>query len=527
MAREVKQMPQAADAEPKPSQSRAGILALGLLLLGTPAFADDLTQGATYHADAARSGNFVAAGLTWASAATMHRDTSFGGAFAGIAKDQPLYWRAPGATHGIVVLGTDQDVIQAFDSVTGAPVWSAKLGTPFTQSVPHCGTPRSVGVLGTPVIDPSAGILYALDSAKDSSGADQYAIWAISLTNGAAQPGWPLILAPAIAKLGLTFTPVIQDQHTSLALVGGRIYAGFAANHGDCGNYHGWIVGIDPATAAVTGAWESRATRAGVWSEGGVVTDGTDLFFTTGNGTEPKAWLDGDAVFRLPTTLAHVTSTKDYFVAPNFEALDKADLDLGGTSPLPVDVPLAGGGAAQWLVQIGKDGTVYVLDRANLGGIGGSLLQQSVVQLPEITAPAVFPVSGGLIMAFNGVGTNCPAPVSSPLLIALSLRAQPGPSLRTQWCAELKISGNPSGSAVPIVTTTDGTTDPIVWITAPAGDERLHGFRGDTGAVLFNGGGKGDGMAGLQRHSSILVAEGRLFIAGAGQLYAFDYTPGL
>ncbi len=529
MATQVKQMLERANTRSKATRLRAGMLALCLLSLlrSAPAAASDLSQGATYHADAARSGNFVAAGLTRASAATMHRDTSFGGAFAGIAKDQPLYWRAPGATHGIVVVGTDQDVIQAFDSVTGAPVWSAKLGTPFTRSVPHCGPPRSVGVLGTPVIDPNAGILYALDSAKDSSGADQYAIWAISLANGTAEPGWPLILAPAIAKLGLTFTPIIQDQHTSLALVGGRIYAGFAANHGDCSNYHGWVVGIDPATAKVTGAWESRATRAGVWSEGGVVSDGTSLFFTTGNGNEPKRWLDGDAVFRLPVSLAHVSSTKDYFVAPNFEALDKADLDLGGTSPLPVDVPLTGGGSAQWLVQIGKDGNAYVLDRANLGGIGGSLLVQNVAQLPEITAPVVFAASGGLTIAFSGVGTNCPAPVGSPLLIALTLTAQPGPSLRTQWCAGPKTSGNPSDSAVPIVTTTNGTANPIVWVTAPGGDQRLHGYRGDTGATLFNGGGKGDSMAGLQRRSSILVAEGRLFIAASGRLYAFDYTPGL
>lgn len=523
-------MPDAAHARLKSTQSRTGLLALCVLpLLGSvPALADDLSQGATYHANAARSGNFVAPGLTWASAATMHRVQSFGGAASGIIKAQPLYWRAPGAAHGMVVVATDQDLIQAFDSMTGAPLWSATFGTPDTQPVPHCGigTPRSIGVLGTPVIDPTAGILYALASAQDSSGADQYAVWAISLADGAVKAGWPLILAPAIARLGQTFTPILQDQHTALALVGGRIYAGFAANHGDCGNYHGWVVGVDPATATVTGAWKSRAVRAGVWAQGGVVSDGGSLFVATGNGDETSGWLDGEAVFRLPTTLAHVSSTKNYFVAPNFVSLDKADLDLGGTAPLPVDLPLPGGGSTPWLVQIGKDGTVYVLDRANLGGIGGSLLAQSEAQRPEITAPVVFPATAGLTIAFSGVGTNCPAPSGSRLLVALKLSAKPGPSLQTQWCAGPTSSGNPAASADPIVTTTDGTTDPIVWITTPGGDERLHGYNGDTGATLFNGGRTADRMTGLQRHSTILVAEERLFIAAAGRLYAFDYTPG-
>ncbi len=41
----------------------------------------------------------------------------------------------------------------------------------------------------------------------------------------------------------------------------------------------------------------------------------------------------------------------------------------------------------------------------------------------------------------------------------------------------------------PIVTTTDGRSNPIVWILGADGDGRLHGFRGDNGEPLFAGAG--------------------------------------
>jgi hypothetical protein len=40
------------------------------------------------------------------------------------------------------------------------------------------------------------------------------------------------------------------------------------------------------------------------------------------------------------------------------------------------------------------------------------------------------------------------------------------------------------GEGSPIVTTTDGRSNPIVWIIGAEGDERLHGYRGDTGEPI-------------------------------------------
>jgi len=81
---------------------------------------------------------------------------------------------------------------------------------------------------------------------------------------------------------------------------------------------------------------------------------------------------------------------------------------------------------------------------------------------------------------------------------------------------------------VPIITTTDGRADPIVCVVGGAGDNRLHGFRADTGEVVFAGGTEGtegDRMTGLGHFATILVAENTLYVAGDGRLHAFRVGP--
>jgi hypothetical protein len=79
-----------------------------------------------------------------------------------------------------------------------------------------------------------------------------------------------------------------------------------------------------------------------------------------------------------------------------------------------------------------------------------------------------------------------------------------------------------NGGGAPIVTTTDGTSEPIVWAAGAEGDDRLHGFRGDNGEELFSGRASGDGMSGLRHFATILVAGGRFYIAGDGRIFAFQ-----
>jgi hypothetical protein len=73
------------------------------------------------------------------------------------------------------------------------------------------------------------------------------------------------------------------------------------------------------------------------------------------------------------------------------------------------------------------------------------------------------------------------------------------------------------------VTTSDGHSDPIVWIVGAEGDGRLHGFRGDTGEPLLAGGGSKEAMAGLRHLQTLVAAENRLFVAPDDRVYAFAF----
>ena len=120
-------------------------------------------------------------------------------------------------------------------------------------------------------------------------------------------------------------------------------------------------------------------------------------------------------------------------------------------------------------------------------------------------------------MAFEGPGAHCPDSRRGDALTVLQIHAGSPPILVTGWCGSLL------GEGSPIVTTTDGHSNPIVWILGAEGDNRLHGYRGDTGEPLFGGGGPGDAMTGLRHFQTLLTAGDRLYVGADGRLYAFAF----
>ena len=58
----------------------------------------------TYHGHSDRSGNFVVPGLTWEKARSLRSDRGFNAAVSGHVYAQPLYWRAPGSSSGMLRL---------------------------------------------------------------------------------------------------------------------------------------------------------------------------------------------------------------------------------------------------------------------------------------------------------------------------------------------------------------------------------------------------------------------------------------
>jgi hypothetical protein len=341
-------------------------------------------------------------------------------------------------------------------------------------------------------------------------------LFGLSLLNGSVLPGLPVNVADALLRLGTTFTPLVQNQRGALAIADSVLYVPYGGHAGDCGQYHGTVLGVPLLAPSAFTAWITRGLAGGIWAPGGISFDGQSLYIATGNTMGASEWADGEAVIRLPPALSHSDQPQDFFAPSDWQQLDAADADLGGSNPLPLDVPGPGGTSAL-IMALGKDGKAYLLDRTNLGGIGGSLVEEMVANAPIRTAPVRYSLADSVLVAFQAEGSACPASAPGSGLVALRVQSGPPPSLGTAWCAPLNGHGN------PIVTTTDGISDPIVWVVGAEGDNRLHGFRGDTGEPIFAGGGPSDAMAGLRHFVTILAAQGRLYVAADGQIYAFTY----
>jgi hypothetical protein len=101
-----------------------------------------------------------------------------------------------------------------------------------------------------------------------------------------------------------------------------------------------------------------------------------NIFFATGNGTFDAAMWGcqfGDSIVkmgmvkgRLRSAASSTFRVKDYFTPEDQDYLDKNDFDLGSGGV--VLLPPQPGTSTQLLVQSGKEGTIFLANRANLGG---------------------------------------------------------------------------------------------------------------------------------------------------------------
>ena len=111
----------------------------------------------TYHGDTSRSGNFVVPSLTWEKARSLHLDQTFNARVAGHLYAQPLYWRAPGIDTAMLLVATEDNIVQAFDAQSGKELWRRSVGHPIPRSSLGCGNINPLGITGTPASTPPVG----------------------------------------------------------------------------------------------------------------------------------------------------------------------------------------------------------------------------------------------------------------------------------------------------------------------------------------------------------------------------------
>lgn len=464
-----------------------------------------------HHGSPTRAGAYVAPNLTHAAAKTMHRDTTFTATYSGATYAQPLFVDGGAAGRDMLFVATEQNQVAAFDASTGQTIWQRTLGTPMPRGQLACGNIDPLGITGTPIIDPGSRTMF-LDAMINQADVAHHQVFALSIDDGTTRPGWPVDANASFHSGSVTFDSSVQNERGALALFDRTLYVPYGGFWGDCGDYHGWIAAIPIDDPSAPTAWATGALKAGIWAPGGLSSDGRSLYGVTGNGVS-TVWANNDMVARFGGSGIFSGQTTDYWVPTNWQELDYYDTDLSGTSAIPFDLP--GATPPALLAAFGKDGNVYLIDRQNMGGIGNALTTLQASSTEIINASAMYRTATGTYLVFRGTGTGVCAGSSSNLVAVRVTPAAP-PTLSVVWCAN---AGNGMGS--PIATTTDGTGDAIVWVVGAEGDNRLYGFDGDTGAVVFGGGKRADLMTSTRRFITPIVAKGRLFIAADNQLYAF------
>ena len=492
------------------------LVAVGLWTAILPTNAQvNVTQ---FHNHSSRDGLYIDSAFTLSAAGNLTRDLNFDGTIQGEVYAQPLYIdNGPGGRPTIIAV-TQLNNVYALDAVDGSIIWEQNVGPPVPgDDLGGCSLFDFMGILGTPIVDLTSRALFlgAMTTPDGGATKKQY-ILSLNVDTGEINPGWPVDVGETAHYNDINFTAAIQQQRSALGIVGNILYVGYGSLS-DCNFYHGWLVGVPIDNPAIVTAWAPSAEHGGaIWGVGGVASDGNNPFVTTGNTWTTGTWGGGEAVIRFQPGPIFTESTNDYWAPLNWFELDTFDLDLGGSGPLLVDVP--GATPSSLVVALGKDGNAYLLNRDNLGGITAPVASLNLSDNPIMQAAATYRTNQGTYVAYRVFPGN--------LLGAFRITATNPPAITPAWGV------GRDGCGSPFVTSTDGTNNMIVWVVGTRqggspGDQRLHGYDGDTGAVVYAGGGANELMAGTHSYSTTgIAARGRIYVAGDNKVYAFAVPGG-
>jgi len=347
----------------------------------------------------------------------------------------------PLVSGGHVYVATEADRVYELARSTGKVLWSRRIATPVPASALPCGDiAPTVGITGTPVIDPSRREIFVVADEWIRTH-PEHVLVGLNTATGAIR------MARAVDPPGQSGALLLQ--RTGLNLDAGQVLFGFGGNNGDCGNYRGRVVAVSesgskPRYFTVDAAAGER--EGAIWMGGAApeVDAKGHIWVGVGNGSVTSshhAFDHSDAVLELSSSL-HLLQ---YF-APGSWAQDNAsDLDLSVAPALLSDGKV---------VAAGKSRSAYLLNGAHLGGINH--------QQATLAGLCGSIITGGAAVVGTTVYLPC---LSGP--VALRVTPSP-PALHVRWRAG-------AGGGPPIV------AGNRVWTIGQ--DGVLYGLDPNTGAV--------------------------------------------
>jgi outer membrane protein assembly factor BamB len=381
-------------------------------------------------------------------------------------------WESPGLDGAVyaeplfvgnqVFVATEHNNVYALDAMTGKVQWQKHLGDPVPQSQLPCGNIDPTGITGTPVADAGRGLLYVVPFTTPP----RHDLVALDLASGAERFRRPVDAQGA--------DPKVEQQRSALALVGDQVLVAYGGLFGDCGDYHGYLIGAPAGGGGSLTTYRVPAARAAaIWAPPGPVVDGKSVLVASGNSVGVGANPDlSNSVLRLSLPGLQL---QDSWTPRNRDQLSQSDQDLGSTSPVPVGDGL--------VFVVGKEGVGYLMRAGALGGVGGEVF------------------SGQVCRGFGGTASAPPllfVPCRNELV---ALRIE-GSSFSVAWRV-------PGVDGSPIVT---GDT---VWAIDLSGGQ-LHAYRAADGQELAS-----MPVGDVANFGTPAAGNGLVVVAGGGHVTAF------
>jgi hypothetical protein len=470
------------------SHAAASAFSLALPLAATLAPCDASSQDVlTYHNDTYRTGWFSSettltpANVNPGSFGLLTTVTLDGRVDAEplVAFGQPIDGQG---THDVVYVATEGDTVFALDAESGATLWSRNFGTPvpYQYKDGDDNVYPVMGILSTPAIDRTRGVLYVVADTYVSGG-DIFTLHAIALNNGSDAVTPQTITATERLQNGSTWTlqPQHQLQRPALLEANNSIYLGFGST-GDTQPQisRGTMLRYDAATLAPLDAILTDTSvenlfspfyLSSIWQSGfGPASDERgDVYFSTGNSNWQTPSYEKhvnypDSVLRVTPDLSRLLQS---FTPSDYFSLDQGDVDLGSGGTLVV--PPLNGQNAHFVVAGGKDGRVWLLDADKMGGYHAH--QDRVLDVESMGScwcgPAYYVGPGGLPFVVTGGGNG---------VTTWQVQTSPPKLIQTGSTGSSNVNGLPDyGGTLPVVSsngTKAGTA--VVWyVQRPATSE--------------------------------------------------------
>jgi hypothetical protein len=491
------------------------------------------TVVATWHYDNARSSvNSNETLLTPFNVTSAGFGKLFTQPVDGFIVGHPLYipgLNIPGkGVHNVIFVATMHDSVYAFDadSATGpnaSPLWMTSLlnysppgAAPAPATVVGCAGVTGwteVGIISTPVIDTQTNTIYLVAETSEN-GKLVHRIHALDITSGLEKFGGPTTIAATYSLNGATstFNSANQINRPGLLLANGHVYAAFGSDGCNNGN-QGWILSYNAATLQLEGVFDSEpgSFYASFWQKGaGLSADSAgNIYGETGEGPVSSGVQFGSSVVKL-TQVGSTLQLADWFTPYNWQYLNQNDKDLNdGVLVLP-DQP---GPHTHEAIAIGKEGTVYLLDRDNMGQLCTSCTSGDTQIVQELPLQ-VGPQSGTPLLWNNKVYFT---PTHTPIQ---AYTMNNGTLVTPPVSQSTKMTGG--GHAL---ITSHGNTNGVLWVI---GGGVLNALDANTLKVLYTSlqaANSRDALGGLAHFATPISADGKVFVGTKNQLAVYGLLP--